>query len=141
MIEFVIQDLISPTARKWRKLLKQSEYRFFDIIKNLPDATLVIDPNGKVIAWNKAIEEMTGVKARDMAGKGNFEYAIPFYSKRRPILIDLIFKSDEEIAKNYSGIIRKKPNVLIAKTTLPQPKGKDPFCGRKPPPSATNGDR
>jgi PAS domain-containing protein len=59
-----------------------------------------------------------------MIGKGNFEYAIPFYGNRRPILIDLIFKSDEEIAKNYSGIIRKKSNVLIAKTTLPQLKGK-----------------
>jgi hypothetical protein len=36
----------------------------------------------------------------------------------------LIFKSDEEIAKNYLGIIRKKRDVLIAKTTLPQLKGK-----------------
>jgi len=59
-----------------------------------------------------------------MVRKDNFEYAIPFYGKRRTILIDLIFKSDEEIAKNYSGIIGKKSNVLIAKTTLPQLKGK-----------------
>jgi PAS domain S-box-containing protein len=124
MIEFVIQVIDITDSKKMEETLKQSENRFSDIINNLPDATLVIDPNGKVIAWNKAIEEMTGVKARDMVGKGNFEYAIPFYGRRRPILIDLIFSSDEEIAKNYSGIIRKKPHVLIAKTTLPQPKGK-----------------
>ncbi len=117
--------------RKMEETLKQSEHRFADIVNNLPDATLVIDPDGRVIAWNKAIEEMTGVNARDMVGKDNFEYAIPFYGKRRPILIDLIFKSDEEIAKNYSGIIRKKPDVLIAGTTLPQPKGKKSFLWAK----------
>ena len=124
MIQFVIQVIDITDRKNMEETLKQSENRFSDIINNLPDATLVIDPNGKVIAWNKAIEEMTGVKARDMVGKGNFEYAIPFYHKRRPILIDLIFKSDEEIAKNYSGMIRKKRDVLIAETTLPQLKGK-----------------
>jgi PAS domain S-box-containing protein len=113
------------TERKnMEETLKQSENRFSNIINNLPDATLVIDPNGKVIAWNKAIEEMTGVKAKDMIGKDNFEYAIPFYGTRRPLLIDVIFKTDDEIAKNYSGIIRKKQNVLIAETTLQQLKGK-----------------
>jgi PAS domain S-box-containing protein len=124
VIQFVIQ-LIDITDRKnMEKTLIQSENRFSDIINNLPDATLVIDPNGKVIAWNKAIEDLTGVKAEEMMGKGNYEYALPFYQKRRPILIDLIFKPDEEIAKNYSGIIRRKREVLIARTTLPRPKGK-----------------
>ena len=124
LIQYVIQVIDITDRKNMEKTLKQSENRFADIINNLPDATLVIDPNGKVIAWNKAIEDLTGVKAEDMIGKGNYEYAIPFYNKRRPILVDLIFKSDDEIAKNYSGIIHKKRNVLIAETTLPQPKGK-----------------
>jgi PAS domain S-box-containing protein len=113
------------TDRKnMEEILKQSENRFSNIINNLPDATLVIDPNGKVIAWNKAIEEMTGVSAQDMTGKGNFEYAIPFYGTRRPLLIDLIFKTDIEIANHYSGVIREKQNVLIAETSLQHLKGK-----------------
>jgi PAS domain S-box-containing protein len=124
LVQYVIQVIDITARRKMEETLKQSEHRFSDIINNLPDATLVIDPNGKVIAWNKAIEEMTGVKAADMIGKGNYEYALPFYQTRRPILIDLIFKPDEEIAKSYSGIIHKKRNVLIAETTLPLPKGK-----------------
>ena len=53
----------------------------------LPDATLVIDRQGKVIAWNKAIEEMTGIPVAETVGKGDYEYAIPFYGVRRPILI------------------------------------------------------
>jgi PAS domain S-box-containing protein len=123
-IEFVIQTMDITDRKNIEKTLKQSEKRFSHIINDLPDATLVIDPEGVVIAWNKAMEELTGVRAEDMIGKGNYEYAIPFYHTRRPILIDLIFKSDEEIAKNYSGIIREKRDILIAKTTLPQLKGK-----------------
>ncbi|MEI6315427.1 MAG: PAS domain S-box protein, partial [Syntrophus sp. (in: bacteria)] len=69
--------------------LISSEQRLADIIEFLPDATLVIDRDGKVLAWNQAIEIMTGVKAKDMLGKGDHEYALPFYGERRPILIDL----------------------------------------------------
>jgi PAS domain S-box-containing protein len=39
---------------------RESERRLADIIDFLPDATLAIDRRGKVIAWNRAIEEMTG---------------------------------------------------------------------------------
>ncbi len=124
MTQFVIQTMDITDRKNMEKTLKQSENRFSHIINDLPDATLVIDPEGRVIAWNKAMEELTGVKASDMTGKGNFEYAIPFYHSRRPILIDMIFKSDEEIARNYSDIIREKKEVLIAKTTLPNLKGK-----------------
>ena len=63
-------------------------------------------------------------KAEEMIGKGNYEYALPFYQNRRPILIDLIFEPDKKIAKNYSDIVRKEREVLIARTTLSQPKGK-----------------
>ena len=69
--------------------LKESQRRLFDIIEFLPDATLVIDRYGKVQAWNRAMETMTGVKKEDMLGKGDYEYALPFYGTRRPILIDL----------------------------------------------------
>jgi len=41
-----------------------------DIIDFLPDATFVIDKGGKVIARNRAIEEMTGIRAADMVSKG-----------------------------------------------------------------------
>ena len=48
--------------------------QLMDIIDFLPDATFVIDKNRKVIAWNRAIEEMTGVKKQDIIGKGDYAY-------------------------------------------------------------------
>jgi PAS domain S-box-containing protein len=108
--------------RQTERSLRESEKMLFDIINFLPDATFAIDRAGKVIAWNRAIVEMTGVPAADMLGKDNFEYAIPFYGKRRPILIDLIFEPEEKIREVYAGITREK-DVLIAETSLPRPKG------------------
>jgi PAS domain S-box-containing protein len=102
--------------------IRDFERRESDIIDFLPDATFVIDRSGSVIAWNHAIEEMTGVFAADMLGKGEYEYAIPFYGQRQPILIDLIFEPDEVIARKYAHIIHKN-HTLMADTTLILPKG------------------
>lgn len=98
--------------------IKESERRLTDIINFFPDATLVIDTEGKVISWNKALEEMTGVAATAMLGKGDYEYSIPFYGERRPILIDYVFRDDNEIQKNYAHI-HKEGNKYISEIYLP----------------------
>ncbi|MCK9580462.1 MAG: PAS domain S-box protein [Methanoregula sp.] len=111
------------TARRNAEIsLIESEKRLADIIDFLPDATFAIDRDGIIIAWNRAIEEMTGLSAEVMIGKGDHEYAIPFYGERRPILIDMIFMSDQEIEPYYLNILRKD-NTLMAETNLPFPKG------------------
>lgn len=103
--------------KRTEEALRESERRLSEIIDFLPDATFAIDREGKVIIWNRAIEEVTGVKAKDMVGKGDHEYALPFYGIRRPILIDLLFKTDEEIAKKYR-FIEKKGDVIFAETEM-----------------------
>jgi len=109
--------------RKAECELRASEKRLFDIINFLPDPTFAIDREGTVIAWNRALETFTGTSAPDILGKGNYEYSLPLYGRRRPILIDLIFESEDYITRHYSGIIRQK-DVLIAESDLPLPKGK-----------------
>ncbi|MEI6293976.1 MAG: PAS domain S-box protein, partial [Methanomicrobiales archaeon] len=81
--------------------LRESEQKMKDIINFLPDATLVIDKNGTVLAWNRAIELMTGVSADQMIGKANYEYALPFYHERRPITVDLVLHEDPEVIAKY----------------------------------------
>ncbi|RPI36506.1 MAG: PAS domain S-box protein, partial [Methanoregulaceae archaeon] len=110
------------TRRHAERSLVESEKRLADIINFLPDATFAIDTDGKVIAWNRAIEEMTGITAADMLGKGEYEYAVPFYGTRRRILIDLVFEPEKETREHYTGITREK-DVLIAETDLPRPRG------------------
>lgn len=88
-----------------------SKERLSDIINFLPDATFVIDSAGRVIAWNRAMEKMTHVNADKMLGKGKYEYSIPFYGKRRKMLIDLALSSTPEIEKEYSLLWRGKRSV------------------------------
>ncbi len=93
--------------------LKDSERRLADIINFLPDATFVINRDGVVIAWNRAIEKMTGIKAANILGKGNYEYALPFYQVRRPILIDLVLKTDLCLEKEYERIKWQEDGILV----------------------------
>jgi PAS domain S-box-containing protein len=111
--------------------LRESERRLADIIDFLPDATLAIDRQGKVIAWNRAIEEMTGVKAHEMLGKGDYEYALPFYAVRRPILLDLVLKPDKKIEQSYYSILNKQKDLLIVETWVPYLKEKKAFLWAK----------
>ena len=114
-----IESIRDNTERKRiEDTLQESQRRMADIINFLPDATLVIDQDGKVIAWNRAIEDLTGVKAADMLGKGDYEYALPFYGERRPILIDLVHMPLEEFEKKYSHI-RRNGEILIGESYTP----------------------
>jgi PAS domain S-box-containing protein len=104
------------------EILRQSESRFADIIDFLPDATFVIDRERRVIAWNRAMEKMTGVLAEEMLGKGDYEYAHPFYHFKRPILIDLAFSSDTNIEQYYTWV-KREGNTYMAETTMTGPQG------------------
>jgi PAS domain S-box-containing protein len=105
-----------------QEALQESHRQLANIINFMPDAVLVIDQEGKVIAWNRAIEKMTGTRAEDILGKGDYEYALPFYGERRPILIDLVTVAQKELEQNYTHIRREGP-VLVAETYVPQLKG------------------
>ena len=93
------------------KELIESKNRLFDIIDFLPDPTFAINRRGEVIAWNRAIEAITGFRAEDMLGKGNYEYALPIYGIRRPILIDLVTDPNKVIEKQYSKIKRWEDGI------------------------------
>jgi PAS domain S-box-containing protein len=101
------------------RAIEESQRRLADIIDFLPDATLVIDRDGRVIAWNRAMEEMTGVEAAEMMGKGDYEYALPFYGERRPILIDLVLLPDSEIETRYANLQRDGA-ILQGEALVPQ---------------------
>ena len=106
--------------------LRNSQRILADIINFLPDATTVIDRQGRVIAWNQVIEAMTGIKAKDMMGKGNYEYAIPFYGIRRPILIDLVLMPQEDVEKGYVQFERRD-GILFGEAYMPNMKGGETY--------------
>jgi signal transduction histidine kinase len=89
----------------------------------LPDATLVVDHEKKIIGWNHAMESMTGVKKKDILGKGNYEYALAFYGERRPMLVDIVTEPQEEFEKRYAHIEKRPDGTLAGETYVLNVKG------------------
>ncbi|MCX5814707.1 MAG: ATP-binding protein [Proteobacteria bacterium] len=115
------RDEIGYFANRFNMMLEQlqeAHQRLSDTIDFLPDATFVVDNEQKVIAWNKAIEEMTGVPAGDIVGKGDQAYALPFYGEKRLILIDFVFDEDPDSQKKYASF-EKKEHTFYAETYAP----------------------
>lgn len=125
----LIRDITDK--KKIEKKLIEQQKQLYDIIEYIPDPTIVIDKNHIVIAFNKAMEDLTGAKAEDMIGKGNYEYALPVYEERRPILIDFVLNSSySEMIDKYS-YINKDGGTLTAETLIENYKGKKIYIWAK----------
>jgi len=116
----IIRDITEE--KEAQEALKQSRSLLSSIIEFLPDAIFAINLEGKVISWNRALEEMTGFSAETMLGKGDYEYAIPFYGERRPLFVNLLLSWDENIAGKYSTI-KKDGDTIYAEAEVPFVKG------------------
>ena len=112
-----VQDITERVRTE--QALRDSERRLAEIIDFLPEATLVIDAEGKVLAWNRALEHLTGIRSEDMLGKGNYEYAIPFYGEKRPVLIDLAGKRDEGTDTRYVSLQEDGETLIADETYCP----------------------
>jgi PAS domain S-box-containing protein len=133
--------ILQATSRKRAESsLRESIRRLSDIISFLPDATLAVDRGGNLIAWNRAMEELTGVPAQQMLGRNEPDYSLAFYGTRRPLLIDLIFTTNEEVINNgYTGV-KRKGKALIAECTATLPSGKKTLWGIATPLYDENGE-
>ena len=105
---------------KAEQAMRDAVRRLNDMIEFLPDATFMVDLDGKIIVWNRAMEAMTGCSKEEMLGKGEYEYAIPFYGERRPLLIDYALRSSEEIEQLGYYEIRRNDDLLWADAFIPR---------------------
>lgn len=96
--------LIMSKYTSINRQLERKNDTLFNIVNFNPDPTFVVDEKGVVIAWNRAMEEITGVPAVEMLGKGDGEYSIPFYGKKTPLLVDIIGMPEQDIREKYPDI-------------------------------------
>lgn len=85
-----------------------------DIMSFSKEAMMAIDREGTVIAWNEAMEDLSGVSSEVMVGKNERAYAEPFFGKKRPILIDLIYASDIELDSQNFHLVNREKGAVIA---------------------------
>jgi PAS domain-containing protein len=92
------------------------------MMDNLANPSYVLDREKKVIAWNRAMEAVTGFSRERMLGTSDYAQAFSVFSGKKPVLVDLLDLSDEIIAKNYPGVFRVGDS-LVAETRIPGYRG------------------
>ncbi|HPC42309.1 MAG TPA: histidine kinase dimerization/phosphoacceptor domain -containing protein [Spirochaetota bacterium] len=102
------EKMMEITVRESKRLL-------YYIMRNLPDPTFVIDSSHHVIIWNRAMEDMTGIPAAEILGSGDYEYAIPVYGYKRPMLADMVLQPELELAKNYDYFTRTSDSIIAGR--------------------------
>ncbi len=108
-----IASIRDITAQKQaEESLRASRRQLTDLIQFLPDATVAIDRDGRIILWNQAMEKMTGIPAADMLGKGDYAHSVPFYGQPRPQLIDLVLADNPEMVTRYPYITREEDTLI-----------------------------
>ena len=95
----VVRDI---TKRKQlEQSLEQQKQFAEDMLQNLAVAAFVLDPSHRVMLWNRACEELTGVPASAMLGTA--DHWRPFYESPRQTLADIVIDRDhDKLASLYS---------------------------------------
>jgi PAS domain S-box-containing protein len=117
----VMQDITE--SKRADKALRDSNQRFSDIVNFLPDPTFVINADGIIIAWNRALEAMSRIPAPEMMGKGGYAYSEWFYGTRRPILIDFVLRQDfPSIQREYPSF-QTEGAIVKTESSMTRPDG------------------
>jgi PAS domain S-box-containing protein len=88
--------------RKADLRLKESEERLYRTLRQSPIPAFVIGKDRRVLYWNRALEELSGIAAREVVGTR--EHWRAFYKKKRPCMADLIVDGKlDRIPEWYKG--------------------------------------
>jgi PAS domain S-box-containing protein len=82
---------------KKKKRIKDYMAELSESVEHVQYPVFAIDTGGKVIAWNRAIADLSGVAAADMIGRGNYAYAGVLAGEMRPMLVDYIVKTPHDL--------------------------------------------
>jgi len=93
-------------SKKAQEALVESEKRLGAILEGSPIPTFIIGKDHRIIHWNQALEELSGIRSREAVGTRKHWEA--FYSSERPCMADLLVDELlDEIPPWYTGKYQK----------------------------------
>ena len=97
----VLMVLLGRVPKKFEKA-REAQKKFAEsLVQNSTAPTFVLDREHRVIIWNRACEELTGIKAAEMLGTDEPWKA--FYDHKRPVLADFIIDGSYASIPQYYG--------------------------------------
>jgi|WetSurMetagenome_2_1015567.scaffolds.fasta_scaffold00053_62 PAS domain S-box-containing protein len=126
----ITSELYTEIARRKRveEELKERDQFVESIIQSSAVAIFVINPEHKVIYWNKACEDLTGMKAEDLLGASDHWKA--FYDHPRPCIADIIIDNKfDEMTSLYTVFTKSMliPEGIRAEGWYPNMGGKNRY--------------
>jgi PAS domain S-box-containing protein len=101
----IVFDITSRLAAE-RQLRDKMDFAE-NLLQNSAVPTFVVDADRMALIWNRALEELTGVRAQDVVGTK--EYWRAFYRSVRPCLVDFVLDGTfDEAPEQYPDISRSR---------------------------------
>jgi PAS domain S-box-containing protein len=102
----LVGNAVDLTDRKHaEEALEESRAELSAILHGSPVLQFVIGRDHRILAWNKALEEYSGIPATEVIGTDQHWRA--FYPQQRPVLADLIVDNNTDgLFKWYGGKLR-----------------------------------
>jgi PAS domain S-box-containing protein len=101
--------------------LRESKRYIDDILERYPIPTFVLDRNHRVIQWNRACHEITGIPVGEILGKEVWE---GLYVDDRGSTADIIIDDPDAIEKDYGNAIVSKTETGLLELEMSLPKFK-----------------
>ena len=98
--------------------LRSSNRQLKDMIDFLPAAAYVINLQGQVVAWNRAMEMLCGVKSKKVLGQRLSAQVVALRGTDKPALAELVLKWNDEISGAHPEI-RKEGEVFVSESQNP----------------------
>ncbi len=92
--------------RRTEEALQLSRGKLQETIEFMPDATFIVNRERRVVAWNRAMESLSGIGREEVTGTRDYGRAFARFDGVFPVLVDLLKLSTEELARTYPGVRR-----------------------------------
>ena len=96
--------------RSAQEAVEDRDQKLRDILQGTPIAQFVIDKDHRVIHWNRALEQFSGLPVEKMIGTRNHWQA--FYSSPRPCLADLLVDNQTAAIQEYYSAQLQKSSLV-----------------------------
>jgi signal transduction histidine kinase len=97
--------------------LRESEARLNAIIQGSPALQFVIDHEHRIVSWNRALEEYSGISSQEMIGTKNHWHA--FYGEDAPLIADVILdQKPDTLPARYLNPVHPSPLIEGAYETV-----------------------
>lgn len=117
------------TQRKQLEEELQAQKEFAEsLLENATVPICVVDNRHRLISWNRACEELTGVKRSEIVGTDKLWQA--FYDHSRPVLADMLIDGNYENLAQYYEVYSKSPFLpegIQAEGWFPSMRGEDRY--------------